>query len=63
MVGFGAEELHRPRHAAVLAARAAPTSTSARQARAAGGGGRAAAQAREGFETVFMRKNGERFPV
>jgi len=28
-----------------------------------GGHGRSTAEAREGFETVFMRKNGERFPV
>ncbi len=28
-----------------------------------GTGGRVAAEARGGFETVFMRKNGERFPV
>ena len=28
-----------------------------------GGHGRSSAEAREGFETVFMRKNGERFPV
>ena len=28
-----------------------------------GGHGRSPAEAREGYETVFMRKNGERFPV
>jgi two-component system, LuxR family, sensor histidine kinase DctS len=28
-----------------------------------GGHGRSTAESREGFETVFMRKNGERFPV
>ena len=34
-----------------------------RQTLRLGGHGRSTAESREGFETVFMRKNGERFPV
>ena len=34
-----------------------------RQALRLGGPGRSTADAREGYETIFMRKNGERFPV
>jgi two-component system sensor histidine kinase DctS len=34
-----------------------------RQSLRQGGAGRTPAELREGFETVFMRKNGERFPV
>ncbi len=62
MVGFGADELQSaaeppywpPEHAAFYAER--------QRARLAGAG-RDAREAREGFETVFMRKSGERFPV
>jgi two-component system sensor histidine kinase DctS len=62
MVGFTLDELRRsaeppywpPEHAAEYAAR---------QQQRLAGGGRGAREAREGFETVFMRKNGERFPV
>ena len=61
MVGFDADELMRaaeppywpPEHAATYARR-----QQARLSAAAAGG-----DAHEGFETVFMRKNGERFPV
>ncbi len=62
MVGFTLDELRRsaeppywpPEHAAEYAAR---------QQQRLADGGRGAREAREGFETVFMRKNGERFPV
>ena len=60
MVGFDADEMlgttsppyWPPEHAARFDAR--------QRARLSGAGG---GDAREGFETVFMRKNGERFPV
>jgi len=61
MVGFGADELRAaaqppywpPEHAALYAQRQQARLDSLRSAGAA----------REGFETVFMRKSGERFPV
>ncbi len=68
MVGFSSEELQ-------AAASSAPDTQpywppeSAREyqgrqkQRLSGSGGRPAADAREGFETLFMRKSGERFPV
>ena len=65
MTGFGADELQQrgaealppywpPEHAASYAER--------QRARLLGAG-REPREAREGFETVFRRKNGERFPV
>ena len=65
MVGFTQEEL---RDAGVRAAQPYWPPESAevyqhRQRLRLGGEGRSPAEAREGFETVFMRKNGERFPV
>lgn len=65
MVGFSAEELQRP------AAGAHPPYWPPEQAAAYAerqrarllGSGREPREAREGFETEFVRKNGERFPV
>ncbi len=61
MVGFTAEDMMQgappywpPEHAQAYAER---------QRARLQGEGREASEAREGFETVFMRKNGERFPV
>ena len=62
MVGFSAEELLAtsappywpPEHAGTYAER---------QRAWLQGEGRPLAEAREGYETVFMRRNGERFPV
>jgi two-component system, LuxR family, sensor histidine kinase DctS len=64
MVGFSAEELRAalevppywpPEAVAEYAAR--------QQQRLAGTGGRPSSESREGFETIFVRKSGERFPV
>jgi two-component system, LuxR family, sensor histidine kinase DctS len=61
MVGFTAEEMMEgappywpPEHAQAYADR---------QRQRLAGAGRETSESREGFETVFMRKNGERFPV
>jgi two-component system sensor histidine kinase DctS len=77
MVGFSADEL-LPASAAPGADARSPQSTlyappywppeyavfyQQRQQQRLEGSGRNPAELREGFETVFMRKNGERFPV
>ncbi len=65
MVGFSQEELRAPATAnpppywpPEFAAQYAQ-----RQRLCLGGRGRSPTESREGFESVFMRKNGERFPV
>ena len=70
MVGFTQEELRAPRTTLPEVPPYWPPESSAeylrRQAQRLDGAGRRAPDARdsrEGFETVFMRKNGERFPV
>ena len=70
MVGFTQEELRSPRVKVPVVPPYWPPEFSAeymrrQEQRLEGTGRRArdAGDAREGFETVFMRKNGERFPV
>uniref|UniRef100_UPI0005C1705E sensor histidine kinase n=1 Tax=Rubrivivax gelatinosus TaxID=28068 RepID=UPI0005C1705E len=61
MVGFSEEEMRQP-----LPPYWPPEFVEVYAERQRGrlvGAGRPAREAREGFETVFMRKNGERFPV
>jgi len=61
MVGFSEEEMRQP-----VPPYWPPEFVEVYAARQRGrlvGAGRPAREAREGFETVFMRKNGERFPV
>jgi two-component system sensor histidine kinase DctS len=65
MVGFTAEELKAPE--AALSPPYWPPEFVARyrhsQRRRLAGAGRAPGEGREGYETVFMRRDGERFPV
>jgi two-component system sensor histidine kinase DctS len=69
MVGFGIDELRRPGRpkGAVAAPPYWPPEYEGeyqkRQSLRLAGQGRPPTEAREGYETVFMRKNGERFPV
>ena len=74
MVGFTQDELRAPAAAALGMAHSLPGAPpywppefapeyQRRQQLRLGGHGRNAAEGKEGFETVFMRKNGERFPA
>ena len=70
MVGFAAEELLAPPSASAASPYLPPywppefaPEYQDRQQQRLGGAGRSSGEMREGFETLFMRKNGERFPV
>jgi len=64
MVGFTQEELGAARDAQPYWPPESAQEYQMRQVqRKTGTGGRATAELRAGFETLFMRKNGERFPV
>ena len=70
MVGFAAEELLAPPSATAALPYMPPywppefaPQYKDRQQQRLEGAGRSSGELREGFETVFMRKNGERFPV
>jgi two-component system, LuxR family, sensor histidine kinase DctS len=62
MVGFSAEELLASQEPLYWPPESAADYLHRQQQRQAGSG-RSAGELREGFESVFMRKNGERFPV
>jgi two-component system sensor histidine kinase DctS len=66
MVGFTQEELRSPQAMAGSPPYWPPEFSAEYQRRQRlrlGGQGRSTAEAKEGYETVFMRKSGERFPV
>ncbi len=64
MVGYSPEELHAAQETQPYWPAESLHEYRLRQSqRLASTGSQAKAQAREGFETVFVRKNGERFPV
>lgn len=66
MVGFTQEELRSPQAMAGAPPYWPPEFAAEYQRRQRlrlGGQGRSTAEAKEGYETVFMRKSGERFPV
>jgi two-component system, LuxR family, sensor histidine kinase DctS len=64
MVGFSAEELQAAHETPPYwPPEAVAEYASRQQQRMAGTGGRPPAELRGGFETLFVRKNGERFPV